>query len=586
MSIFNFIKNKINIEDIVGEYLQLKNAGHYLKGKCPFHSEKDASFTVSPQKGIFYCFGCQAGGDAIAFISKIENLTPIEATNHIIERYNIEVPKEIRRAEFVEIKKSYFSLCEAVSDWTHNQLLNNSVALEYLASRKISRTMIEYFEIGYFPGGLRSVNKFIRDLSDKHVLLKDLLEAGVLLESNTIYFSPFEERIIFPIKDQLGRYCGFGGRIFKDHDERAKYYNSRESKYFQKGQLLFGYDNAKKEMHIKEHAFLVEGYFDCVSMVEYGYKNTIATLGTACTPEHLKILSRQIKRLYITFDGDSAGKKAVLRVAELCWEASLDLFVITLPQGQDPASFLTSGGNFDQFIANAKDIFSFFIETIGDNFLEKSFSEKLEISHKIVEIIAKVRDSFKQDLLLVQAASVLQLPFESLKSLLSAQLSKAKVLHEPEPEELKHDNSLNGLSGLEKRIIFATISNIDKNEGFAFDEELIPYFSEVLHPMLRLVLQLKETASEGERFKFFLEGLSEHEKNWVISQTMNTDGDETIATLKELVSQFQKQKWRAIVADIKARILRAKKENDEKGLEELMKKFLGMKQDMKGKGLI
>ena len=244
MPIFNFLKDKLSILDVICEYVQLKQAGGYWKGPCPFHQEKEASFTVSPDKQIFYCFGCHAGGDLIAFIAKSENLSQFEAAKFLIDKYQIQVPEHFLKKidNHIKEKNNYFDICKVVSIWMSKQLQNNQEVQQYLKKRFIELQQIKYFNIGYFPGGINFINRFIKEMAYSGILVKDLIDVGILMEGKSILYSPFEERIIFPIKDFIGRYCGFGGRIFKQLDQRAKYYNSKESDWFSKGKLLFGFD--------------------------------------------------------------------------------------------------------------------------------------------------------------------------------------------------------------------------------------------------------------------------------------------------------------------------------------------------------
>src|SRR5579872_61857 len=356
MNIFSFIKSRVTIWDVVNEYTTLKRAGSYWKSQCPFHHEKTASFTVSPDKEIFYCFGCHTGGDAISFIAQIENCSQLEAAHFLADRYNIDLPKNIEVSEGnAEQKKHYFDVCHLVAQWCHLQLKKNPSATAYLTERGISAQQIDDFMIGYFPTGLSAINAFVHDLKRSNILVDDLIHATILAQGKTVLYSPFEDRIIFPIKDHLGRFCAFGGRIFKPQDTRAKYYNSRENEYFTKGSLLFGLDLAKKSIQKEGFVFLVEGYTDCITMVQHGYQNTVATLGTACTIAHLKLLSRYTPYVYLLYDSDKAGQQAILRLTQLCWQASMELKVVQLPTGQDPASFLAAGNDLAPRIQSAQD---------------------------------------------------------------------------------------------------------------------------------------------------------------------------------------------------------------------------------------
>ena len=186
MSIFNYVKTRLSILDIIPEYVQLKQAGGYWKGKCPFHSETDASFTVSPDKQIFYCFGCHSSGDVISFIAKIENLSQIEATQHLIEKNKIEIPEELKqnkngtKQKSIDEKEKFFNSCKAAAEWMNKKLLRNETAISYMTKRSFKKDLIKHFNIGYLPGGIRSINLFIKEMAQQNVLLKKELISHIL----------------------------------------------------------------------------------------------------------------------------------------------------------------------------------------------------------------------------------------------------------------------------------------------------------------------------------------------------------------------------------------------------------------------
>jgi DNA primase len=600
MSLFNFVKSKLFILDVVSDYLQLKHAGNYFKGPCPFHYEKEASFTVSPDRQIFYCFGCQAGGDVIAFVAKVENMSQLEAVKFLIEKYQIEVPKDLLQGAFKSNNKighnnTYYEICRVVADWANEQLLANNIAKNYLSERAIDLDLVKYFKIGYFAGGVRSINNFIKKMSTKGILVKDLIEAGILMEGRSILYSPFEERIVFPIKDVIGRYCGFGGRVFKSQDKRAKYYNSKENACFLKGKLLFGLDLAKKEMQKKSNAFLVEGYTDCVAMVKHGFRNTVATLGTSCTQEHLKTLSRYVKTLYVLYDGDDAGQKAILRLTNLCWNVNLELLIVKLPKKEDPASFLNREGDLNSLIEQASDIFSFFVESVGREFVGGSLAQKLACSKEILQIVS-TQDSFKQELLLQQAASVMQVPFSMLKKQMracSAKIifngkSRASDQKEKSIEDGNTKSEEKSVPLLEERIFSAIINSINKAERLFIEPGLVPYFSEYIQFLLqKLEVCNKEGGfSSCKCFDILLSSLDESDKNWVIRCSLKFDPVVSKDLFEQLIFHFCKQNWKNIVQDMKLRLQKAKQQGDDKKLEELFVLFSKLKNGIQDRGLI
>lgn len=585
MDLFKFVKSQVLILDVVGQYTRFKKAGHYYKAMCPFHAEKTPSFTVSPEKNIFYCFGCHSGGDVISFIAKMEHLSQIEAVRYLIDCYNLEIPKNCIQKEGIseEQKGRYNKLCEAVSNWCYEKLINSKRAKNYLIDRGIDPSSMKFFCIGYFPPGSKAIAELTGELQKKGFLTNDLIEAKILVQGNRNYFSPFEERIIFPIYDHVGRCCGFGGRVFREADTRPKYYNSHDSLYFNKGSLLFGFDKAKKIISQKEEVILVEGYTDCISLFKHGWRNVVATLGTACTSEHLKQLTRYAKRLYILFDGDDAGKKAILRLTELCWEYDLDLFVIHLPAGKDPASFLLEEGDLHSRISQAEDIFDFFISFLGNNFREKGLQERLELTRHFIRTIGRLDDHIKRDLLSYKAASAFDIPSDVLRQEINLQGS---VRAEKEKKVVKYsqeDAFLTHIPQIEKKLFSAILHTID-----ALPQEheilLINYFSQPLQRVLQKALDAvgKESVSS---FEEIYEIFEDDEKQWVSGLLLQWPCDD-MQMLKTLEDEFAKKLWKKSVNEIAIKVKYAQQKNDNKEIAVLLQELQELKLKLLGRGLI
>ncbi len=591
MSLFNFIKTRVAIIDVVGEYTKLKKAGMYWKGHCPFHNEKTASFTVSPHKDIFYCFGCHLGGDVISFIAKTEQCSQLEAAKHLAERYNIDIPQDISpdtAKNSREQKKQYNDICKTVAQWCHQQLLKNPSIMHYLNKRGINKNSIDHFALGYFPGGLASIKSFIQAMHTHAILTLDLIKANILLEGKNVLYSPFEERILFPIKDHLGRCCGFGGRIFKQQDERAKYYNSRENDYFSKRSLLFGLDLAKKSIQKTEHVFLVEGYTDCIAMTQHGFINTVATLGTACTTDHLTSLARYAQHMCVLYDSDKAGQQAMLRLTELCWHINMELKVVILPPGEDPASFLANNQDLHPMIDNAKDIFGFFIDSAGTGFSAKSLSEKLHIVQKIIDVIQKINPPLKQDLLLHRASKMLDIPFESLKTELKS--SKKRTRQSSQSPQSIHDSSSKApptsdqSTKLEKKIFFAIIDNMQLFHK-EVDSSIIECFSQPLRDILQKLKYALNSDSTLDFVQFF-DKLNEDEQQYVSKLLLEAEEQGQSQSLEILLMQLQKQHWKAMVSTIKIKLAQAQHEANEDKTKKILYDFLELKKKLLGNKLI
>ncbi len=591
MSLFNFVKSQISILDVVNQYATLKKAGLYWKGTCPFHNEKTASFTVSPHREIYYCFGCNFGGDVISFMAKVENCSPIEAAKLLIDRYQLNPPtqlmSELNSTTHTQERKEHYELCKIVASWCHDNLLRSPALLSYMQKRGFTKDMISYFRIGYFPGGLPAIKNLLAFAQKQQFLPTDLVQSHIVNEGKTVLYSPFEERIIFPIKDHLGRFCGFGGRVYKNADERPKYYNSKESEFFIKGSLIFGLDLAKKHIQEAGYAFLVEGYTDCMAMVQYGYPNTVATLGTACTLEHLKQLSRYGQELYVIYDADKAGQQAMLRLTELCWQVSLDLKVILLPAKDDPASFLTKGNNLEPLIKNAKDIFVFFIDSLGTDFSSKHLSEKIALIRKLVGTINSIDDPLKRDILLQKASKTLDIPLQTIKNEVNRSFDtrrKPQEEDEFEEEDIPHEQSIPSSGKLEKTVFCAIMNNIELFNN-TNEKYLLEYLPSPLRDILEKLKLLKQETGSVD-FVAFFDRLGEIEKNYVSKLLLEHEEEILPAAFDQLIMQLHKKNWKMIVLTIKTKITQAKNNGDTVGVAKMMQDFLELKQAMMRKNTI
>lgn len=582
MNIFSHIKEQISILDVIGAYVTLKKAGLYYKGCCPFHHEKTASFTVSPHKEIFYCFGCHVGGDVISFISRIEQGNQLEAAKFLVDRYQIQVPESAFSSESKspDKRKRYFLVNELVAQWCHELLLKSPAVLRYVHDRGIDRACINTFTLGYFPEGPSAIKSLLHYLSEHQILADDLFDAHILHKGKASVYSPFEQRIIFPITDHVGNHCGFGGRIYKNQDTRAKYYNSQENEFFNKGSLLYGLHLAKESMQKKNAVFLVEGYTDCIAMVQHGYKNTVASLGTACTIEHLKLLSRFIEQVYVLYDGDAAGKQAVLRLTELCWQANLEMKIVELPKGEDPASYLKKEINIDPLIKEAKDIFTFFVESLGVDFKQQSLNQKLQTTRKIIALIGNIKDSIKQDILLQEAAEVLTIPYQTLKDNLYENRSSTIQTEQKRQFQIENisDKIVDEELKLEKKILSAILNNVSlfRAENRQCIYHLLPATYVSILTKLEEVLQKSSNYTLSDLF----EQLNEQEKLITNQAVFSSEDSAEKDSFEHLIRQLQKKNWKAIVNSIKSKLEVAKNQGDTEKLTELIQEFAALKQMM------
>jgi len=593
VTLFDWIKQQVSIVDVVGQYARLVRLGNYFKASCMFHSETDASFTVSPDKGIFYCFGCHATGDAIAFIAKIEHVGQVEAAQMIVARMGLVIPESLKKTfsmQDEQEKKDYFSACLFFEEWVSSQLAKAPHALQYLQSRGVTRELIASFSIGYMPSGNEVMNSLLRAAHAKGILAKHLIEAGVLIQNATSsYHSPYEERIIFPIHDTVGRCVGFGGRIFREGDVRPKYYNSRESDYFLKRHLLFGYHKAKNFFQKTERAFLVEGYLDLILVAGSGVGEVVATLGTACTPDQLKLLSRFVRKVFVIYDADKAGQKAMLRLAEMCWDVNLELYVISLPSGKDPAAFVQAGGEIAPLCDSAVDIFTFFVTSVSADFFKKTLSEKMEIGQRLAAVIARISNRFKQDLLLQQAARCLQVQEQSLRELVGAVKDGGFSNHGHESTAPAVAQSLadqpagevwqRNLRNVQERIVGAILGDYQKNGLISFvDERFDRFFDDDVAAIVELLRHENFSVWSAERFNDFLLKLPEAQRSWVMQASLMYDASMSRVEFRGLLSSFCRQKWRVVITQLKMGVGDGQVNADYDSIKKLMSAFSGIKE--------
>ena len=586
MNLFEFVKSKVTILDVVSEYVTLKQAGSYWKGYSPFKNERTPSFTVSPHRDIYYCFSSGQGGDVISFIAKMENCSQLEAAQHLVERHSLEIPNEVdwKQSTSMDSKRSHEKVCAIFAQWCNAMLARSNTAQAYLAQREITEKTIDNFSLGFCPQGPTAVKHLLAQAQKENILAKDFIDTRLLMQGKRGLYTPFEERIIFPIRDNLGRTCGFGGRIFKQKDTRAKYYNSHDHDFFNKSSILFGLNNAKQSIQKLGTVYLVEGYTDCIAMAQAGYPNTVAVLGTSCTVEHLKLLARYAQKLFVVYDGDAAGKKAILRLAQLCWQVNIELSVVSLPEKDDPSSFLEKHGTLEPIIDKAQEIFLFFIEQLGTKFLNKNLQEKLATTKQLMEAIGPLEDPIQQDILLHKAATTFDVPFETLKQTLKKQLIQTQNTQKYQNGASEGDKSKPQLkkterfTPLEKKLFSAILtSEAQINQE---DENFL-----LVHLPRPLAMLLKKFIQHGRNFDIFFSNVGEKEQRFVSKLSLETNSEKKSQTFRKLFIEFQKNRWKMMVNEVKIKLAQARATTDNREIKKILADFQELKKTMLRRGI-
>lgn len=365
------LRASAEIAEIISSYIPLKRAGANFKTLCPFHKEKTPSFFVSPARQIFHCFGCGVGGDVIKFIVLYEKVSYREALEILAKKLGKEMPK-FQPGSFDSEKAQYrnmlIELHGLALEFFRNRLAEKRTgtpARDYLRKRGISQESIDKFSLGYAPAQERAFLEFARSRGYSE---KALLDAGLVVKhnDNARYYDRFRHRLIFPIRDHLGKCVGFGGRGLSD-DATPKYLNSPETLIYSKGSILYGLDIAKHEITRQQMAIISEGYFDVIVLHQFGFTNSVATLGTALTEQQARLLKRFCSKVLFLYDGDEAGEQAMLRGAEVLFRNQIQIKVLLLPEGHDPDSFLMANGAdaLRRYIEkNSVDLIEFFLHIV------------------------------------------------------------------------------------------------------------------------------------------------------------------------------------------------------------------------------
>ena len=391
------IRQRIDIVELVSRYVKLKKVGSNYSGLCPFHAEKAPSFTVSPRKGFFHCFGCKASGDVFSFLMKIEGKDFPEVLQELADRAGVELPKR-RPADLRgrEESRRQLDINQTAADYYHRQLADpgrGQRARDYLARRGLGDEFIRRFMLGYAPGEWQGL---CDHLQREKVSLEDAAALGLLGKGSRGFYDIFRDRLIFPIVGLDGKVRGFGARILDPKEDAPKYINSRQSRVFDKSEILYGLQQARAAVQSDGESVLVEGYFDVLTPVAAGVEKVIATCGTALTENHARILRRFCEKVITVFDADEAGLAASYRSARVMLEQDLSPYMVTLPAGEDPDSFVRGRGGeaFQKLVEGARPT----IEVLAESAFREAGGDveaRTRALKKLLPLLAACRDKLR-----------------------------------------------------------------------------------------------------------------------------------------------------------------------------------------------
>lgn len=436
-----------DIESLIGSYVPLKRAGSNLKGLCPFHSEKTPSFTVYPQDNSFYCFGCGAGGDAITFIRKKENLDYPDAVEFLANRAGITIIQDESRGIRREQKTDRGRMLKMNADaarYFHKCLFDDTpdakLALAYFVEkRKLSLTTIKHFGLGYAPNSFDRFSKYMLRLGYTY----DELVAGFLCGKNEergTYYDAFRNRVMFPIIDVSGNVIAFGGRVMDD--SKPKYKNSSDTPVFKKSRNLFALNFARH--NCQESMILCEGYMDVIAMHSAGFTNAVATLGTAITSEQARMMSRYTKKVIISYDADEAGQKAAMRAVKMLSDVSLDVTILKVPGAKDPDEYINAYGadKFRQVLNASKSRFEYNLDNILSKYNITVSQDKIKALGEAEKAISEIYSAAERDIHIQTVSKIFSVDPKSVKADVERIIAKSLVEYRKNESKKMQQDSL------------------------------------------------------------------------------------------------------------------------------------------------
>ena len=436
--IIDEVRQSNDIVDVVSQYVHLKRSGRNYFGLCPFHNEKSPSFSVSPDKQIFHCFGCGVGGNVFTFLMKIEGIGFVEAVQMLAERANIQLPTLENREDAAKeaLKSKVYKINEFTAEYYHQNLYKptSKMAQEYVKKRKLSNDTLKSFRIG-FSG---KFDELYKELKKQGFGNQEILESGLVNKNDRgEYIDRYRNRLMFPICDARGRVIAFGGRVLDD--SKPKYINSPENIVYSKGRHLFGLNVAKKSSEIKKRILIVEGYMDVISLHQRGITNVVAPLGTALTQAQGWLLKRNSEQVVLSFDSDEAGLKAKIRAMDILQDMGCDVRVLQMEGAKDPDEYIIKYGNarFNVLVENALSVIEFKVKLLKQDLNLENTSDKIKFLNEIAKIIAKVDNTIEREVYIEKIAKQYDISKEAIyaevNKLTYANSSGEKILERPRP---------------------------------------------------------------------------------------------------------------------------------------------------------
>lgn len=549
--IIDEVRQNSDIVDIISQYVRLKRSGRNFFGLCPFHNEKSPSFSVSPEKQIFHCFGCGVGGNVFTFLTKIEGINFIEAVQMLAERANIQLPVLENNTDSAKemLKSKVYKVNEFSANYYHENLYKpeSKIAQEYIKKRKLTNETLKAFQIG-FSG---KFDELYKELKKQGFEDKEILESGLVNKNEKgQYIDRYRNRLMFPICDVRGRVIAFGGRVLDD--SKPKYINSPENVVYSKGRHLFGLNVAKK-YDIKKKLLIVEGYMDVISLHQRGIHNVVASLGTALTQQQGYLLRNSTDQIILSYDSDEAGQTAKIRAMEILQNMGCDLRVLQMEGAKDPDEYVIKYGNarFQNLVEKAISVVEFKVKNLKNSLNLESTNDKIKFLNEIAKIISKIDNNIEKEIYIEKIAKDYEVSKEAIYAEVNKLsykekkdekiLNKAKpVLHHTEKKNetvvseatKKRENTILAILLSGDKGIYNIISNNIKVSDFKYDINT------------RIAKRLYEEFESGNsNINSIIDKLSEDEQNHITSIMAEDYGLENLEkAIDDIIQAYEKEK--------------------------------------------
>ena len=574
--IIDDVRQSNDIVDVISQYVRLKRSGRNYFGLCPFHNEKSPSFSVSPEKQIFHCFGCGVGGNVFTFLTKIEGINFVEAVQQLAERANIQLPTLENNVDSAKeaLKAKVYKVNEFTAKYYHENLYRpeSKMAQEYIKKRKLSNETLKSFQIG-FSG---KFDELYQELKKQGFEDREILESGLVNKNERGQFiDRYRNRLMFPICDVRGRVIAFGGRVLDD--SKPKYINSPENVVYSKGRHLYGLNVAKK-YDIKKRLLIVEGYMDVISLHQRDIHNVVASLGTALTQQQGYLLRNNTEQIILSYDSDEAGQTAKVRAMEILQNMGCDIRVLQMEGAKDPDEYVVKYGNarFQNLVDKAISVIEFKVKILRQSLNLENTNDKIKFLNEIAKLIAKIDNSMEREVYIEKIAKEYDVSKEAIyaevNKLTYKESKDEKVLSKTRPvarhREKKETGNVSEATKRRENTILAILLSGDRNIYEIIKQNItIQDFKYEIDKKIAEKLY-EEFENGNSNINSMIDNLSEEEQNHITMIMAEDYGiDDVEKAIDDIIQSYEKDKLNERKFEILELLESPTEENQKKELE-------------------